>query len=146
MPDNEISGSIASVRALENAIRASRKYTESVKTMTQTHPSQGDFPSQVLTKSYEVYPGLKVSMGMSVKDLADWLWADVEIIVVRFSYNYRDNVAVMKIHNFDKKVKRLTATISGFGKAYKAVRSVNGNSRPITIVDTLTGERRVVSA
>ena len=47
--DSEFNGNILDVRAVEDSIRATRKYTEGVKTIFKKHPVQGmDFPSPVL--------------------------------------------------------------------------------------------------
>jgi len=86
----EITGLISEIRAIEDAIRTSKKYTEGLATLRQHHPVQGeDFPSKVVTKHYEVYPDMKVSMDMLVGDALDLLWDEKERIKVTFCYDYR---------------------------------------------------------
>ena len=58
---SEFVGSILAVRAVEDTIRATKKYTKGAFSKPPQHPIQGmDFPSRVLTEYYEVYPDTEV--------------------------------------------------------------------------------------
>lgn len=122
-------GNINSIRAVEDAIRSSKKYTEGVMTMRKTHPIQGeDFPSKVFCKYYEVYPELKISWDMPAGTAIDWLWGEYESIDVTFRYDYRANKAYITINDGDKAVKLLSKTIPYFRSALMKVEA-NGNSK-----------------
>jgi hypothetical protein len=94
----EFTGNIATIRAVEDAIRATKKYTEGIATLREHHPVQGDdFPSRVFRKYYEVYPKTEVSWDMPAGAALAWLWSDVPCVNVLFFYDYRANKATMII-------------------------------------------------
>ncbi len=93
---SEFKGSITAIRSIEDAIRATHKYTEGITTM-KAHPVQGGaFPSKVFNKHYEVYPDAVVEWDMSITQAKTWLM-DTAIVRVNFWYNYRDGRAAMRI-------------------------------------------------
>jgi len=122
----EYTGNIASVRALEDCIRATRKYTEGIGTMRKKHPIQGEeFPSKVFCKYYEVYPEMDISWDMPAGKALDWLWQETLCLDVVFKYDYRSNIASVNIRDGDKAIKELVKSIPKFGVALKAI--TNGN-------------------
>ena len=92
----EYFGRIPFVRAVEDSIRATKKYTEGIRTMWSHHPVQGgEFSSKVFRKCYEVYPEIDLRGG-TLWDLPagvglDLLWRDTPCIDVIFKYDYREN-------------------------------------------------------
>ena len=115
---NEYVGSILAVRAVEDTIRATRKYTKGAFTKPTQHPIQGEeFPSRVLTEYYEVYPDMEVGVDMSVWDFSDWVWGDTPHIDVLFKYNYQRDKAIVIIHGGNGVVKLLGEGIPGFDEA-----------------------------
>ena len=123
---NEFVGSIISVRAVEDTIRATQKYTKGAFTRPATHPIQGeDFPSRVLTEYYEVYPDLDIGQDRSFWDVlwaaSDWLWGETPHIDVSFKYNYPRNKAIVVIHGGNGGVKLLGEGIPGFAETLASV-------------------------
>ena len=85
----EYVGGILPVRAVEDSIRATTKYTEGLRTMWSHHPVQGEeFPSKAFCKYYEVYPDVDVSR-MSLGTIVEWLSGHKNCINVIFKYDYR---------------------------------------------------------
>ncbi len=114
----EFVGSISCIRELEDAIRATHKYTEGIETMRHSHPVQGtDFPSRAFVKYYEVYPETEISWDMPYGVAFDWLWRDVPCIDVVFRYDYRSNKASMNVRGGVKAVMALVKAIPAFGSA-----------------------------
>lgn len=131
---SEFVGSILAVRAVEDTIRATKKYTEGVRTILTKHPVQGtDFPSHVLTKIYEVYPDLDIEQKKpvwdAIIDFSDWLWGDTPHIDVSFKYNYQRNKAIVIIHGGNGVVKLLGGGIPGFEEALAKVVENGENGR-----------------
>lgn len=125
----EFTGNIGSVRAVEDCIRATKKYTEGWRTMRKTHPVQGEeFPSRVFCKHYEVYPDIEVSWDMPVGVALDWLWGDVICIDVLLRYDYRANRASVEVKDGPVAIKELTKAIPGFSDALARV-VVSGSER-----------------
>lgn len=121
----EYPGTILSIRALEDSIRATKKYTEGIRTMRKTHPVQGeDFPSRVFYKYYEVYPSLEISWDMPAGRAIDWLWGEYECIDVLFHYDYRVNKASVLVREGNGAVKKLIEFIPGFGDVLKVINGV----------------------
>ena len=119
---NEVYGTILAIRALEDCIRATKKYTEGIQTIKKTHPVQGEeLPSRVFYKYYEVYPDMEVGLDMAVSDFFDWLWHETPCIDVMFHYDYRANKASVLVRDGDGAVKKLMESILGFGDALKAI-------------------------
>lgn len=119
----EITGNIESIRAIEDCIRATKKYTEGIFTIRQQHPIQGNsFPSKAFRKYYEVYPKM---------DVPDWDtligkaidWFETPTIEVTFYYDYRIDRATMYIE--EKKFAELKKVVPNLGKAIKAVVPCN---------------------
>ncbi len=123
--DKEYRGRIMAVRAVEDAIRASHKYTEGIKTMLQKHPKlQGeDFAARRFCKYYEVYPDVIVSMDMPLETFIDWIWGDKRHIDVVLTYDYRCDKAGVVIKKGNGAVQELSDAIPGFGEA---IRNLNG--------------------
>ena len=123
----KFSGDIESVRAVEDCIRATKKYTEGISTIRKHHPIQGeDFPSRVFVKYYEVYPKTEISWNMPVNIAADWLWCDVPCINLTFHYDYRSNEAYVIVKNGDGTVKELMENIPGITEALGKMAEGNG--------------------
>ena len=114
----EFKGTIISVRAIEDCIRATKKYTEGVGTMRKHHPTQGEgeFPSKKFVKYYEVYPDVDVSWDMSIIDAIFLLAGDrgTFCIDVLFNYDYRANKAEVVVRDGPVAVKQLAKAIPGF--------------------------------
>ena len=127
---NEFVGSILAVRAVEDTIRATRKYTKGAFKSPVQHPVQGeDFPSRVLTEYYEVYPDIesdKSLWDMDIIDAAFWLAGETPHIDVYFKYNYPRDKAIVIIHGGNGVMKLLDDGIPGFGEALERVHE-NGN-------------------
>jgi len=123
---NEFVGSILMVRAVEDTIRATKKYTKGAFKKPIQHPIQGeDFPSRVLTEYYEVYPDLDLDEQMPVWDamitFSDWLWGEIPHIDVLFKYNYHRDKAIVVIRGGNGVVKLLKEGIPGFREALDKV-------------------------
>jgi len=113
-----INGNIGDIRAIEDCIRATKKYTEGLGTMRTRHPIQGDeFPSKVFSKYYEVYPKVEVSWDMPAGVALDLLWGDTPCLVVIFHYDYRANEASMTVRDGPEAKKQMIEAIPGFGEA-----------------------------
>jgi len=124
---SEFVGDILAVRATEDTIRATKKYTKGAFTKSARHPIQGEeFPSRVLTEYYEVYPDTEISWNMPASLGWAWLWGDTPHIDVLFKYNYQRNKAIVIIHGGNGVVKLLEEGIPGFGEALSKVVE-NGN-------------------
>lgn len=115
------SGTIMEIRAVEDCIRATKKYTEGLLSRQQ-HPIQGeDFPSRVLKKHYDIYPTIpEISWNMPVNVAKDWLFTDTPCISVDFRYDYRCDRAVITFHD-DNSVNELIKVVPGFSLAILAV-------------------------
>ena len=119
---NEFIGSIGDVRAIEDCIRATKKYTEGVQTIRKVHPIQGeDFPSKEFCKLYEVYPDVEVSWDMPVGVAIEWLWRDVTCIDVLFKYDYRTNRAIVLVRDGPVAVRELEKSIPHLSKVMTKV-------------------------
>jgi len=119
-----ITGNIGDIRAIEDCIRATKKYTEGIGTRRAKHPVQGDgFPSKVFSKYYEVYPKIELSWDMPAGVALDWLWQDTPCLDVIFHYDYRANEASMTVRDGPEAKKQLVKAIPGFGDA--VVKTVN---------------------
>lgn len=128
---NEYVGSILKVRAVEDTIRATKKYTKGAFKSSVQHPIQGEeFPSRVLTEYYEVYPDLDLETKMPAWDammtFSDWVWGDTPHIDVLFKYNYGRDRAIVIIHGGNGVVELLGEGIPGFEEALGKVVE-NGN-------------------
>jgi len=128
------SGTIISVRAVEDCIRATKKYTEGIGTMWAKHPVQGEgqFPSKKFVKYYEVYPEVEVSWDMPADVALDWLWGETPCIDVTFNYDYRANKAEIVVRDGTVAVKQLVKAIPGFGESLARVVANGHQSIPIT--------------
>ena len=121
------SGNIEAVRAIEDCIRATKKYTKGAFSKPLQHPVQGeDFPNRLLTEYYEVYPKMEISWNMPVNQLQDWLWCDTPCISVVFCYDYRSNNAYVTIKNGNGSVHELMDNIPGIRDALKQTVEKNG--------------------
>jgi len=124
---SEFSGNILSIRAVEDSIRATKKYTEGVRTMFKKHPMQGtDFPSPVFCKLYEVYPDMEVSWDMPIGNCVEWLSENTLCIDVIFHYDYRGNMAFVEVIGGAEEVRKLAEAIPGFSDTLAMV-IVNGS-------------------
>lgn len=129
MARNEFVGCILAVRAVEDTIRATKKYTKGAFTKPARHPIQGEeFPSRVLTEYYEVYPDVESVWDMSIIDAAFWLAGETPHIDVLFKYNYLRDKAIVIIHGGNGVVKLLGEGIPGFEEALGKVKE-NGNGK-----------------
>ena len=112
-------GDVVTIRDVEDAIRATRKYTKGKLTVPQRDQArQGDgFAAKAVTEYYEVYPSVDISLEMKASDAWAWVWGDVEHIDVIFTYSYTNNKARCIVHGRNGQVNRLSEGIPGFGKA-----------------------------
>lgn len=116
---NEFHGTISNIRAVEDAIRATHKYTEGMVTRFAHHPpvQGGETASKVLTKHYEVYPDVVVDIDMPASQAVDWLWGELDMVNVNFWYNYRDRRATMRVNTAGSTVReelrKLAAAVPG---------------------------------
>lgn len=128
----EYYGNILTVRAVEDCIRVTKKYTEGIWTRREVHPIQGeDFPNRLLLKYYEVHPDMEISWDMPMdwdmpaSKLFDWLWREIKretpYLEVLFRYDYRVNQASVLIKDGDGAVRQLVKSIPRFGEALRAV-------------------------
>jgi len=113
----EFTGNILTVRAVEDCIRATKKYSEGMLTRFSRHPVQPiqgeDFPSRVLTKYYEVYPEMEVGLDMSIIDAVFLQAGETPHVEVRFHYNYQRNRAMITVYGGDGVVELLEDGIPG---------------------------------
>jgi hypothetical protein len=118
----EYTGSITEIRAVEDCIRATKKYTEGILSKKHPQPIQGaDFPSRVLHKHYEFYPNVpEISWNMPVNTAVDWLFSDSPCVRVSFRYDYRANHATATVHN-ELDAETLRKTVPGFTQASQAI-------------------------
>lgn len=126
----EYEGNIASVRAVEDCIRATKKFTEGIRTLRVNHPIQGeDFTSRVFCKYYEVYPYVDLDKKYPILEVIgiafDLAWRDTPCIDVVFRYDYRSNKASVTIRDGVVAVKELSNNIPNIGKAL--VEITNGH-------------------
>ena len=126
MSKSEFAGGIMAVRAVEDTIRATRKYTKGAFSKSAQHPIQGEeFPSKMLTEYYEVYPYLdleqKIPAWGAMMAFSDWLWGDTPHIDVYFRYNYTNDHAKVIILGGNGVVKLLGEGIPGFEAALDKV-------------------------
>lgn len=127
----KFSGNIEAIRAVEDCIRATKKYTEGISTIRKQHPIQGeDFPSKTFCKYYEVYPEMEISWNMPANVAMDWLWADTPCIDVVFYYDYRSNAAHATVKNGNGALRKLTEYIPGFGEALRKTAEGKLNGQP----------------
>ena len=114
----EFIGNIIAVREVEDAIRATKKYTKGAFSKPAQHPIQGEeFPSRALTEYYEVYPDTELGWDMPASEGWAWIWGDIPHIDVLFKYNYQRNKAMVIIHGGNGVVKLLGEGIPGFAEA-----------------------------
>ena len=117
-PRNQVTkGNIMTIRAVEDAIRATGKYGEGVFTSRKKHPVQGeDFASRKFCKYYEVYPHIegKINWDMSIDNFFKWLGPNTVCIGVIFDYDYRTGEAAITIKGGHEAVKELANTIPEF--------------------------------
>lgn len=124
---SEFVGSIMAVRAAEDCIRATKKYTKGAFYKGAQHPIQGEgFPSKVITEYYEVYPDLDIDQQRpfwdAVMAASDWLWGDTPHIDIRFNYNYTRNRAMMVIFGNNGVIDLLRNGVPGLGEAMDGIK------------------------
>jgi len=123
---SEFVGCILDVRAVEDCIRATKKYTKGAFSHPVKHPIQGeDFPSKALTEYYEVYPDMEVSWDMPASDAWAWVWGDTPHIDLRFLYNYQNNKGKVIIYGNDGVVGMLKEGIPNFTETLIKLEAVN---------------------
>ena len=131
---SEYNGSILAVRAVEDAIRATRKYTKGAFSRRAKHPQtpvQGDAPSAVLTEYYEVYPDTDLEeilpLGKAFWETLAWLGGAIPHVDVRFLYDYRGgDKAKVVIWGGNGVIQALENGIPGFTEALAAVKVNSG--------------------
>jgi len=123
---SEFVGCILDVRAVEDCIRATKKYTKGAFSRPAKHPIQGeDFPSKVLTEYYEVYPDMEVSWNMPASDAWAWVWGDIPHIDLRFLYNYQNNKGKVIVYGNDGVVDMLREGIPNFAEMLTKLEAAN---------------------
>ncbi len=121
----QYTGNIESVRAVEDCIRVTRKYTEGIGTISHSHPEpmQGrEFPSSVFMKYYEVYPDVEVTWDMPAGIALEWLTGKRKAIDVTFKYNYLWNKASVAVKDGIDGLNILKQSIPGFAQALYKVK------------------------
>lgn len=114
----EYTGDILTVRAVEDCIRSTRKYTKGVFSKPVKHPIQGEeFQSRSLTEYYEVYPSLELGWDMSASDAWAWVWGDIEHIGIHLVYNYPSNRAWLILLGGNGSIVSMEEGIPGFSQA-----------------------------
>lgn len=122
---SEFTGNIITVRAVEDSIRATKKYKEYLGRRSH-HPLQGEaFSSEFFCKHYEIYPEMEVSLDMSIIDAIFWLGRGTPCIDVLFKYDYRENKASVIVKDGAVAVRELSRGIPGFSDTLAKV-VVNG--------------------
>jgi hypothetical protein len=137
---SEYIGNIVSVRAVEDSIRDTRKYTEGIGTIRKQHPIQGEeFPSRMFCKYYEVYPETKIDWDMPVGKAVHWMLMEVPMIDVMFQYDYRCNKATVIVKDGEEAVAKLIECIPMFGKRLSEVTAggVAINENPKIVPDVV---------
>lgn len=115
-------GAIADIRAVEDCIRATRRYTEGIGTMRAKHPLQGvDLPSYTFCKYYEVYPETEVYWDMPANTALGWLMHSVTCVDVKFWYDYKSNRASVSVRGRAEAVALLQEKIPGFSTIISAL-------------------------
>lgn len=125
----EYAGNIASVRAIEDCVRESKKYTEYIQTVRAKHPIQGEsIPCRMVNKYYEVYPLIKhpISWDMPAGQAIDLAWGDTDIVDICFVYDYRSNKAWFRVQGGDRSIKLLSKGIQGFSDS---LAGMNGRTK-----------------
>jgi len=122
--------SVALMRDVEDAIRASKKYTKYLSLFSKHNnvKVQGDdFPSSVVTEHYEVYPDMQINWDMSIIDAIFWLGHGTRSIKVVFKYSYPTDRAWLVVDDGPEAIKELAQSITGFSEALaKAIANGNG--------------------
>ena len=120
----EFSGSIPDVRAAEDVIRATWKYTKGTRS-ERLSPVQGtDFPSRVLTEYYQVYPD--ADMGALDHDASmalDYIFGNLTYIDIRFRYDYRSGQASVIVLGGVEALREMERGIPGITGALKRLDS-----------------------
>lgn len=120
----EYRGDILAVRAIEDCIRATKKYTKGAfrkeSPKPETHIQGSNFPSRVCTEYYEVYPDVELSWDMPASKLWELAWGTH--IDVRFQYDYRQNSAKVVIYDAPKSVEQLCREIPGLSETLDKVK------------------------
>lgn len=131
--DDKFTGNIGDIRAVEDTIRATKKYTEGVFTPKKVYPVQGEeFASRTFCKRYDVYPDIDVSWEMPVGSALTWLFGNVVYVEVTFKYDYRANKAEILVKGGPNAVKELARAIPGFSETLaKAVAHTHGHGEAI---------------
>ena len=124
MNGREFKSNIIKIRAIEDSIRATKKYTEGIETVRKQHPIQGEgFPSKVFCKHYEVYPEMEITWDMNADKAIDWLWGDTEHINLMFKYDYRVNQASMSVLSGNGALNELKKSIPNFSNLLADIES-----------------------
>jgi hypothetical protein len=152
MARTEFAGNILTIRAVEDCIRASHKYSEGISSrLFSHHPSQGErFPSRVLTKYYEVHPEIDLDQLRDFWDVAfttsDWLWGDPSMVNVLFRYNYATNRAWAYVYGGEPALLLLKDKIQGLTAALDSIVTPPVHEQDAATIDvpsTITMTRRV---
>lgn len=133
MNNCEFAGDIATIRDIEDCIRATKKYTEGVNTIRKHHPVQGeDFPSKKFCKHYEIYPEIEITWNMGAGDAIDLLWGDVLMVELVFDYDYRVDKASVFIKGHQAQLEVLLVGIPELCDLLKPEMATNGYKDAVT--------------
>lgn len=135
----ELFGDILSVRAVEDTVRATHKYTEGIFSRYNKKEEKriqgGDFPSRIVTHYYEVYPDLDLEDEMTMWDAllttSDFLWGAIPMVEIIFVYNYVRNRAVVTVRGGNGVMEMLENGIPGWKEKLEEVKEpeeVHGNT------------------
>ena len=126
---SEVTSNIACIIALEDCIRATKKYTKGAFRKTVVHPIQGEeFPSKVLTEYYEVYPNTDIHWDMPIGQGIELVTGYARHIDVLFKYDYRVNVASISVHDGIGAMSELENKIPGFKDALVKAKEKDNNN------------------
>jgi hypothetical protein len=133
----EWTGNIMDVRAVEDSIRSTKKYTKGAFTSAEKHPIQGAaFPSRVLTEFYEVSPFIELSLNTSLKDCWNWLTNKTPTYQVLFRYDYRNNTGRVILKGTSEAVVNLCEGIPGFKDKIEVLDNGRAKKEQQTMGDT----------
>jgi len=130
--DKIFTGTIKDIRAVEDCIRATKRYTEGLLTIRAHHPIQGEsFPSRKFRKYYEVSPYTDIHWDMPCGVAMDWLWSEVVLIDVVFEYDYRINKASIEVIDGKGALESLAKGIPGFRVAISRIVAGNNGQKGV---------------
>lgn len=127
---SKYTGTILDVRAVENTIRATERYTKVIsRKKRKEYQIQGEeFSSRTVIEFYEVHPDIDIGkqrplreIWETIKDASDWLWGDTPMVEVTFVYYQARNEALVDVYGGNGVLKMLEDGIPGWKEALEKV-------------------------